>query len=238
MRALKSFSRAELEAFLDENVNVLTEQETLFILDNPNITTQLIGRIAQVSRLTGFYSVRYKLVAHRQTPQAHAVKLVHYLYWFELLKLSVDVQVPAPVRRAIDTQLLNRVEKLSVGERIASARTCSHALIKHFLFDPDVKVLEALLANKLLREEDVLVLATSSNARPDQLQLLAADAKWSYRYEVRKALVLNPLTPRSAAASQLRHLRRSDLRRIHRNPDTSVFLRRCIERLTPKELSE
>ena len=57
--------------------------------------------------------------------------------------------------------------------------------------------------------------------------------KWSYRYAVRLALVLNPATPRAAAASQLRYLRRKDLARIHANPATSVYLRRCIERLQP-----
>ena len=61
--------------------------------------------------------------------------------------------------------------------------------------------------------------------------MIASDRKWSYRYSVRKALVLNPSTPRSAAASQLRFLTRVDLRRIHANPQTSTYLRRCIERM-------
>jgi hypothetical protein len=42
---------------------------------------------------------------------------------------------------------------------------------------------------------------------------------------------MNPRTPRSTAASQLRFLTAQDLHRIHRNPSTSVYLRRCIERL-------
>src|SRR5687768_1280038 len=179
-------------------------------------------------------SVRLALVAHRQTPLAHAVKLVHYLYWFDLIDLSVDVQVPAQVRRAVDTQLLNKVNKLSLGEKISSARRCSHALIKIFLFDPHPKVFEALLINKRLKEDDLVALASSSRATEEQLRMLAEDGKWSYRYPIRIALVLNPSTPRAAAASQLRHLRRVDLRRIHANPATSVYLRRCIERLKPE----
>ena len=113
-----------------ENLPHLVEDEALAILDNPYCSAKICSSIAQNARLTGFYSVRLPLVAHRQTPQAHAVKLVHYLYWFDLLRLSIDVQVPAPVRRAIDTQLVNRADKLSLGERISSARRCSPALIK------------------------------------------------------------------------------------------------------------
>jgi hypothetical protein len=233
LQKLQSLSRDELSEFCSQNLQFLTEEEGVAIIANPFVTPQILGRIAQNQRLTGFHSVRLALVAHRQTPQAHAAKLVHYLYWFDLLALSVDVQVPAPVRRAIETQLLNRVNKLTLGEKISSARRCSAALIKVFLFDPHPKVFEALLTNKRLREDDLLALVNSTQATEDQLRMVAEDQKWSYRYAIRVALVLNPATPRAAAASQLRFLRRVDLARIHANPATSVYLRRCIERLRP-----
>ena len=37
--------------------------------------------------------MRLRLVAHKQTPQAHAVKLIHYLYWADLVRLGVDVKI-------------------------------------------------------------------------------------------------------------------------------------------------
>lgn len=230
-RALKSLAREELSEFLLQNLSFLVEDEALAILENPYISPKLITLIAQNVRLTGFYSVRVKLVALRQTPQAHAVKLVHYLYWPDLVRLSVDVTVPATVRRAIDTQLLNRVKKLTLGEKITSARRCSHALIKVLLFDEDPRVFAALLVNQRLREEDLVDLVNSDQATVDQLMMLSQDRRWSSRYAIRRALVLNPLTPRSIAASQLRFLSRRDLRSIHSSPDTSVYLRRCIERM-------
>ena len=235
MKSFSHISAVDLAAFVADNLSVLSEDETLSVLAARNVTAQILGKIAQTPRLTSFYSVRVRLVAHRQTPQAHAVKLVHYLYWFDLLDLSLDVQVPAPVRRAIETQLVNRAEKLSLGEKISSARRCTTPLIKVFLFDPHPKVFESLLTNNRLREDDLLHLASSDRATPEQLRMLAADQKWSYRHTIRRALVLNPATPRAAAASQLRYLSRVDLRRIHANPSTSVYLRRCIERLRPNE---
>lgn len=228
---IRRMSRSELDQFVAENIRHIFEDEALEILENAHCTARLCAAIANNPRLTGFYSVRLKLVAHRQTPQAHAVKLVHYLYWFDLLRLSIDVQVPAPVRRAIETQLVNRVNERSLGERVSSARRCSPALVKVFLFDPHPKVFESLLVNKRLREDDLLALINSTRATREQLLMIAGDQKWSYRYSIRKALVLNPATPRAAAASQLRFLSPLDLQRIHANPDTSVYLRRCIERL-------
>ena len=236
-RRLKELSREELTDFVSENASVLTEDEALAILENVQVTPQILGRIAQIPRVTGFHSVRVRLVAHRQTPQAHAVKLVHYLYWIDLLNLSVNVQVPAPVRRAVDNQLLARVEKLTLGERVSSARRCSPALVKVFLYDPDPRIFEALLINQRLREDDLLALIASQRATPDQLRMVAEDIRWSFRYAIRKALVLNPDTPRASAAAQLKHLSRRDLRMIHDNPNTTVYVRRCIERLQPRLFS-
>jgi len=230
-RRIQELAHEDLVVFLDENLLALSEEEVLAILGNRFVTPKLLGKIAQSPRLIAFYSVRLKLVAHRQTPQPHAVKLVHYLHWFDLLRLSIDMQVSAPVRRSIDNQLVLRVEKLTLGEKITSARACSAALIKVFLYDPNPQVFASLLVNKRLREDDLLALISTGRASPEQLLLIAADRKWSYRYSVRKALVLNPSTPRSAAASQLRFLTRVDLRRIHANPGTSTYLRLCIERM-------
>lgn len=229
---LKSLSRENLLAYVTEHAKELAEDDALAALDNRFVSPAVCQKIAQNARLTSFYSVRLKLVAHRQTPQAYSAKLVHYLYWFDLVRLSVEVTVPAPVRRAIDNQLIARAGELTLGQKISSARRCSPALIKIFLFDPDSRVFGALLVNPLLREEELLYYAASPNAGPAQLALLAADSKWSYRYAIRKALAANPLTPRSAAAAQLRYLRAHDLKKIHAHPNTSVYMRRCIERLS------
>ena len=229
--SLKELSRGDLEVLVAEDIRSLTEEETLAILDNPYCGPKICSTIARSQRLTGLYSVRFRLVSHRHTPQAHSVKLVHYLHWFDLLKLSVDVLVPPAVRRAIDTQLELRLGKLTVGERVASARQCGRSLIAAFLFDPHPAVLEALLTNKRLREDDLVALAASAEAGPDHLQMLANDTRWAWRRAIRMALVLNPRTPRAAAASQLRHLSRLDLRRLQGRPELSVYLRRCIDRL-------
>ena len=231
-------TREELAGLLDRGVASLTEDDALSIIDHPFVTSAIIQKVAQDPRLSSFYAVRLRLVAHRKTPQMYAAKLVHYLHWPDLVRLSVDVMVPAPVRRAIDTQLLARVTELTLGERISSARRCSLALIKHFLFDPDSKVFAALLVNQRLREDELLALIASGRATRDQLSLLANDIKWSFRYAIRRALVLNASTPRSIAAAQLRHLTVADLRNLYHRPETSVYLRRCIERLRAETVAK
>jgi len=227
----RTAAEPELFTLVSDRIAEMTEDEALAALDNRFASPRVCQKRAQSSRLTSFYSVRLRLVAHKHTPQAFAAKFVHYLYWVDLVRLSVEVSVPAPIRRAIDTQLLARVAELTLGEKIAAARRCSAALIKVFLFDPDPKVFAALLVNQRLRQEELLFYASSPRAHSAQLGILAADPKWSFRYQIRKALAANPITPRAAAAAQLRHLQKEDLRKIHSHPDTSVYVRRCIERL-------
>jgi hypothetical protein len=234
--ASRKTNREELTELLDRGVAVLTEADALSILDHPFVTSAIIQKIAQDPRLSSFYSVRLELVAHRRTPQMYAAKLVHYLHWFDLVRLSVEMTVPAPVRRAIDTQLLARVKELTLGERIASARRCGVALMRHFLFDPEPRVFAALLVNQRMREDDLLALAISERATREQLTILSADIKWSFRYSIRKALVMNPNTPRAIAAAQLKHLSVTDLRKVYHHPETTVYLRRCIERLRAQKM--
>ena len=231
-------TREDLAELLDRGISSLTEDDALSIIDHPFVTSAIIQKVAQDPRLSSFYAVRLKLVAHRKTPQMYAAKLVHYLHWPDLVRLSVDVMVPAPVRRAVDVQLLARVTELTLGQRIASARRCSLALIKHFIFDPDPRVFAALLVNQRLREDEILALIASERATRDQLSILANDIKWSFRYSIRRALVLNPSTPRSIAAAQLRHLTVADLRNIYHRAETSVYLRRCIERLRAETVAK
>lgn len=230
---IRRYSAADLSAFVSDNVSSMLEDEALAVLDNAHCTAAVCQAFARSQRLTAFYSVRLRLVQHRATPLTHAVKLVHYLHWPDLLRLSVDVTVPPQVRRSIDTQLLANLPKLALGEKIAAAKRCSNALIKVLLFDPDPNVFASLLTNQLVREEDLLLLAASDSASAEKLRLLAADQKWSSRYAIRRALAMNAAAPRSIAASQLRFLSRRDLRIIHDDPATSTYLRRCIERNEP-----
>src|SRR5688572_21708672 len=82
---LRSLNREELTAFLENAGDSLTEEEALAVMDNRFCGSEICLQIAQSTRLTSFYSVRAKLVAHRSTPQGHAMKYVHHLQWRDLL---------------------------------------------------------------------------------------------------------------------------------------------------------
>ena len=227
----RSLNATELQAFVDEYLSTLIEEEALLVLANRFCNAKICAAIASEPRLTSYGSVRAALVKHRATPQAHAVKFVHYLDWPVLLRFSVDTTIPATVRRAIDVQMLARLSKLALGIKIASARSCSRELLKALLVDPSPRVFGALLWNPRMTEDDLLAHIGSGRATGSQITLVAGHPKWSFRIPLRKAIVLSANAPKAVAASQLRHLSALDLQQIARNPQVSIYLKRVIERL-------
>ncbi|HVT43727.1 MAG TPA: hypothetical protein VMT00_04990 [Thermoanaerobaculia bacterium] len=228
--AIRQMGGDELIELVNDCLDRLGEDELLAVLGNRYCTSQLCLLVASHPRASSSYRIRARLVEHRATPQAHALKFVHYLYWPDLLRISIDVRVPPAVRRAVDKQLVTKIQKMALGEKMAAARRCSRELVKVLLFDPSPRVFRELLINQRLQEEDLVALLATDHVTVEKLTMTANHAKWSSRYSVRIALVKNASTPRGIAASQLRFLRAVDLRALHDDVQTSVYLRRCIER--------
>lgn len=231
IQLIREMNREELSAFLAGNLGELGEDEAVAILSNRFCPPPLCVAIASNSRLASYYDVKLKLVISRATPQHLALKFVRHLYWSDLLRYSTDVQIAPAIRIAIDAQMLNAIPKLTLGEKIATAKSCSRDVGKALAGDPDLRVFSALLGNARLREDDLVAFLQSDRAVSEHLKLVAAHSKWGFRYPVRRALAFSARTPRAIAASQLRYLRREDRDALYRHPDTSVYIRRCIERL-------
>jgi hypothetical protein len=228
---LRELNGEELERFVEEAGGALLEAEALLVLENRFCTAAIAQRIAQDPRLTAYYAVRAALVRNRATPHAQALKFVHHLYWRDLLKMSVETTIPAVVRRAIDQQLLVRLPKVTLGEKITAARICSRELVRALMRDPSPRVFEAVLVNPRLVEPDLLHHIGAGRATPQQLSLVAANPKWGFRITVRRALVLNPETPRGVAAAQLPYLPKGELVGLLRHPQISAYVKRCIQRI-------
>jgi hypothetical protein len=226
---IRRMNSRDLSDLVESSGNLLDEAAAIAVLENRYSNDSVCDAIAQNIRLSALRSVRLRLVAHRATPQTHAVKLLHYLAWTDLLRLSVDVRVSPMVRHAMDRLLMARVSKQAVGERISIGRRCSREVAMVLLYDPTPRVFASVLINPRLREDDIVALITSQRVTPEQLQMIGNDRKWSLRYAVRLGLVLNSSTPRAVAASQLRYLRRRDLLLLGTSERISVYLLRCIE---------
>ncbi|HYL79792.1 MAG TPA: hypothetical protein VEU07_03210, partial [Candidatus Acidoferrum sp.] len=82
------------------------------------------------------------------------------------------------------------------------------------LFDPDPRVVQAVLANPRLLEAEVVKLAASRRASPEVLEAIAESDGWIARYPIKLALANNPATPSRLILRLLPHLMEQDLREL------------------------
>lgn len=124
----------------------------------------------------------------------------------------------------------------SVELRIEQALSAREEEISRFLHDSSPKVVRALLGNKHLTEDDVLVMANRKNLPADILETIAKDKRWTEGYPVRLALAKNPKTPLTVSLSIARRLRLFDLAEISRNRFLPIVFRHKLEAIIAEKI--
>lgn len=183
-------------------------------LRNPYAGRRVVDWLLARPARCASYQVRAELAAHPATPEAQALRLVPGLYWRDLVRLGRDPRVPPLIRRAADRRLENRLEVLTLGERVSIARSAGPGVIARLRHDPHPRVVRALLENPRLTEGLLLPLIGGDGARPEILRVIAEDGRWSHRCAVRAALCRNPRTPVMSALRLLPLLSRPELREV------------------------
>ena len=107
---------------------------------------------------------------------------------------------------------------LTLGERKSLARAAPRDSIDRLLRDPEPQVIRLLLRNPRLLERDLVFLASKRPIGPEVAREILGNPRWSSRYAVRRALVLNPTVPNEIALRLLGMMVRQHLEEIARDP--------------------
>lgn len=117
----------------------------------------------------------------------------------------------------------------SEDQRAAAAAEASEEQLTLLVHDPSARVIRALLENRNVTEEHILILAGRKSLPADILDRIFRDRRWTDSYPVRLALAKNPKTPLFTALSVARSLRLFDLAELARNHFLPVIFRRKLE---------
>lgn len=109
------------------------------------------------------------------------------------------------------------------------ARSARGEEISGYLHDPSSAVIRVLLENRLLSEEDVLIIVKRKNLTSDVLEAIFKDKRWADSYPVQLALAKNPRSPLSVSLSIARRLRLFDLEEITRSHYIPLVFRNKVE---------
>ncbi|MFI5120054.1 MAG: hypothetical protein ACHQM4_06545 [Thermoanaerobaculia bacterium] len=219
--------RPTLAALVAENLARFTERDALQALRHPHASEAMIEEILSSKTLLAFRGVRRLVAAHPLTPRHAALRCLEDLLWRDLLDIGREIRTPPPVRLAANRRLGDALRYLAVGERAAVARFASSALFPALLDDPDLRVLEAVLANPRLTSEDLQRWLATGHPGPEALAFVARDPRSMSRPGVRIALLMHRVTPRAAALSLLTSASRGELRRLAEDPSCDALLAAC-----------
>jgi hypothetical protein len=147
----------------------------------------------------------------------------------EVVELLRDAEVATEdqVARVPD---FGKGRPLTLGERKSLARKNDRDLIARVLRDPHPDVIRILLGNRALVERDVVRLCARRPVSPDVIREVFCSPRWMVRYEVRRAIVLNPHTPLGISMRLCRLLTRQDAKRVAQSSELHPDLRTACRR--------
>ena len=130
-----------------------------------------------------------------------------------------------------DLDLLRRLPEMALAERVDLAKTVGRGTLLVLRFDPDPRVVAAVLDNRFATEPDVVAAAARSAAGPRVLEVIAAHPRWSLRSAVRSALLRNPSLPLPLGLALVTRATREDLEGLRGAPGVPAILKACAERV-------
>jgi hypothetical protein len=192
----------------------LTEDLALVLLKQSDLPSQALDRLSRNSGVMKSRKVKLALVEHPRTPRHISIPMVRHLFTFDLMRVALTPVVPADIKMAAEESLINRLERLSQGERLSLARRASGRVAAVLLLDAESRVMHAALENSRLTESAVIKGLMRPDAPEAFVRAVCHHSKWSPRREIRIALLRNSQTPLARAIAFARSLPAALVREI------------------------
>ena len=208
-----------------------SEGDYLRLLRRPDLPVETLEQLLEDRHARSIHTVRRAIAAHPRTPRHAALMLVSSLYWKDLARLSADSRVHPEVRRAADRDLSRRLPEMALSEKMDLARSVGRGTLLALRFDPDPRVLLAVLDNRFATEIDITAVAARRQTPPGILEAIASHPRWGLRPALRSALLQNPGLPTAVALSLLSRASAADLAGLLAAPGVSRLLKACAERV-------
>jgi len=193
---------------------LLDESHVAILLERKDLPGTLIGQIAKEKKWLESYPLRLRITRHPHTPRLLGLRLVKQLYLFDLVNISLIPSVPAELKRIAEELILARLKQLPLGQKLALARRGSGRVAAALLAEGLAQVVPLALDNAFLAEGHVLRVLAREEVPANVVAALAQHPTWSYKSNVRMALIRHPLTPLARVLSFLPDITLRDLEEL------------------------
>ncbi|HEY4902371.1 MAG TPA: hypothetical protein VIH89_02765 [Candidatus Sulfotelmatobacter sp.] len=173
----------------------LTEDKALAFLQHPDLPPEIIQKIAKNTDVMKLRKVRLAIAAHPRTARRLSLRLIRESHTGDLARFALLPAVAADIKKAAAELLLTRLPSITVGERISLARRSPPTVAAALLLDKENRVWQAVLENPRLTEAGIVKALHRHGASDALVAFLCRHAKWSFRPEIRAALLLTEKIP-------------------------------------------
>ena len=153
----------------------------------------------------------------------------------DILNLPVILKTEvATIRKTSEERsqtILQRVQKLSVSERIQLALKGGKEVRTILLRDPNKEVSLNVLENPKLTETEIELVAKSRSMPDEALRKISKKKAWMKNYNVIHALVTNPKTPPAISLHLVSELKTKDLGLLGKNKNVSEGIRSTAKKI-------
>jgi hypothetical protein len=173
----------------------LTEDLALALLNHRDLPREALEALSKNGHLARLRKVRMAIVIHPRTPRHVSVPTIRHLYTFDLMQVALLPSVPPDVKRAAEEVLISKLASISSGERATLARRSSGRVAGALLLDKEDRIMQAALANPQMTEVSIVKALKAGHGTELLAPAVSRHQKWSYRNDVKAALLGNKDTP-------------------------------------------
>jgi len=192
----------------------LDETHVCLILERKSLATEVLEEVARRKPLLKSYRIKKSLAFHPRTPRLVSLRLLRDLYLMDLVQVAILPGVSAELKRNAEDQLLARLPQLPLGQKITLARRGPARVAGALLAEGHAQVVPVVLDNPYMTEAQILRALAREKLPISVIPAIVQHRKWSITYNIRLALVRNPMSPLATILSYLPELTVSDLREL------------------------
>ena len=173
----------------------LTEDLALALLNHRDLPREALEALNKNGQLMRQRKVRLAVVMHPRTPRHISVPTIRHIHTFELMQVALLPVVPPDVKRAAEEVLISKIANISSGERFTLAKQSSGRVAAALLLDKEERIMLAALSNPQMTELFIVRALKIERGTELLAPAVSRHQKWSFRNDVKAALLGNKNTP-------------------------------------------
>jgi len=209
---------SEVIAILINNKN-LTEDLAAVIAGRKNINSVILESLSHHIRWKDSYKVRLALCKNPKTPQKITFSLIKFLKVFDLADLTRNKVLSVNARVRIEGEISEKIPAMALGIKIALAKRASSNVLMKLIEEGLREVVAVCLDSPYMTEGDIYKIISMGKTSVQVIRMIAEHPKWSARYQVRWALIINKHAPLACVVKFLKDMKTTDLKELYAAPD-------------------